>query len=48
MVNCVPEHIMSGPADDETGEEAFGNRLKHGAGKHVDPQLRPPADIKLD
>ena len=45
-IGCVPEHKVSGPADDEAGQEALGDGLQHGAGKHVDPQLRPPGHTK--
>lgn len=46
MIGCVPEHVMSGPANDETGQEALRHGLQHRAWKHVDPQLRPPRRIQ--
>lgn len=46
VIGCVPEHIMSSPANDEAGQEALRDGLQHGAREHVDPQLRPPERVK--
>ena len=45
VIGHVPKHVMSSPSNDEAGQEALGDGLQHGGGKHVDPQLRPPGNV---